>query len=258
MTDLSVEQIAKIAMVCHETNRAYCQAQGDNSQPLWVDAPAWQRASAIKSVEFGLEGHTPEESHESWLREKKRTGWMYGEMKDPDAQPPTHPCILPYDELPPEQRVKDHLFMAIVSVLGRGKGAGLFTFEQVQYLLLAEREGRNQAIDDRNAAVRESGDYRNGMYEALAKRAGNAERMIETLGDVDKLHRELKGAEESRRLMGDRLLDAETILSSPWRLAWTLLWRFAIKPARTRYARRKFRRKYPSITPRRRRFGRGR
>lgn len=33
----------QIARVCHEVNRAYCQALGDNSQPTWEEAPQWQR-----------------------------------------------------------------------------------------------------------------------------------------------------------------------------------------------------------------------
>jgi hypothetical protein len=28
-----------IAKVCHETNRAYCETLGDNSQPPWEEAP---------------------------------------------------------------------------------------------------------------------------------------------------------------------------------------------------------------------------
>lgn len=37
---------------------------------------------------------------------------MYGEVKD--AEKKTHPCIMSYDALPPEQRTKDHLFGAAV------------------------------------------------------------------------------------------------------------------------------------------------
>ncbi len=36
----------QIARVCHEVNKAYCEALGDNSQPTWEDAPEWQRSSA--------------------------------------------------------------------------------------------------------------------------------------------------------------------------------------------------------------------
>lgn len=28
-----------------------------------------------------------------------------------------HPCIMPYEELPRDQRVKDHLFRAVVKIL---------------------------------------------------------------------------------------------------------------------------------------------
>ena len=43
-----------IARVCHEVNRAYCEALGDTSQPAWEDAPEWQRKSAMKGVELHL------------------------------------------------------------------------------------------------------------------------------------------------------------------------------------------------------------
>ena len=45
---------AEIAKVCHEINRAYCHAIGDDSQLSWDQAPEWQRQSAIHGVEFSL------------------------------------------------------------------------------------------------------------------------------------------------------------------------------------------------------------
>ena len=42
-------------------------------------------------------------------------GWVYGEHKD--EQRKTHPCIVPYDELPAAQRAKDALFLANVRAL---------------------------------------------------------------------------------------------------------------------------------------------
>lgn len=112
---LLAQRVEAIASVCHEANRAWCEANGDHSQPPWDDAPDWQRSSATKGVLGALDGNTPEQSHEGWLAEKERTGWRYGEVKDPEAK--THPCFVPYDELPPTQRVKDHLFVAVVRAL---------------------------------------------------------------------------------------------------------------------------------------------
>jgi len=114
---MTVLKTLSIAMVCHETNRAYCRTLNDFSQPEWDDAPDWQRKSAIKGVEFCAlnPDAPPSANHESWLEEKRRDGWRYGAVKDPEAK--THPCFVPYEELPIEQRRKDALFKAIVAAL---------------------------------------------------------------------------------------------------------------------------------------------
>lgn len=103
-----------IARVCHEANRAWCIANGDESQVGWDEAPEWQRESAINGVTGILDGSItrPEQSHESWLAEKERTGWTYGPVKDAEAK--THPCVVPYSDLPEHQRQKDAIFFAIV------------------------------------------------------------------------------------------------------------------------------------------------
>lgn len=54
----------------------------------------------------------PSDSHESWLKEKELSGWKYGPIKDPEKK--EHPCFVPYDELPVEQKVKDYLFKQVV------------------------------------------------------------------------------------------------------------------------------------------------
>ena len=106
----------QIACVCHEVNRAYCAALGDMSQPAWDDAPEWQRASARMGVDLHTRGDFgPEASHISWMKQKIEEGWVYGERKDPVAK--THPCIVPFDQLPREQQAKDFIFRAVVRAL---------------------------------------------------------------------------------------------------------------------------------------------
>jgi len=106
-----------IAMMCHAINAAYCQSMGDDSQPTWEDAPDWQRNSAIAGVEMHLANPdaTPEQSHESWYKVKEAEGWKYGEVKDMEKK--EHPCFLPYEELPDEQKAKDYLFRTTVHLV---------------------------------------------------------------------------------------------------------------------------------------------
>ena len=105
-----------IARVCHEANRAVQLATGErNISPHWELAPEWQRASAVEGVEKALAGFTAEQLHESWCQFKVSGGWVFGPIKDDVAL--THPCLVPYADLPAEQKSKDVLFRAIVSAL---------------------------------------------------------------------------------------------------------------------------------------------
>jgi hypothetical protein len=106
-----------IARVCHEANRAYCATIGDISQLPWDEAALWQRESGIKGVEFAIANPDANASaqHDAWLKEKLDNGWKYGPVKDADKK--EHPCCVPYDQLPEEQKRKDALFRNIVLAL---------------------------------------------------------------------------------------------------------------------------------------------
>lgn len=114
--------IGQVAMICHETNRAYCASIGDNSQKPWSEAEQWQRDSAVKGVQFKLDhpGAAPSAQHDAWTADKVADGWAFGPVKD--AALKTHPCLVPYDALPVEQRLKDYLFVAIVDAFVSAAG----------------------------------------------------------------------------------------------------------------------------------------
>jgi hypothetical protein len=112
-----MSDIAAIAEVCHEANRAWCKAQEDLSQHPWEHAEDWQRDSAIKGVEYALANPDGPDSaqHDAWMADKIKDGWTYGLVKDAAAK--THPCIVPFEQLPEHQQAKDRLFRTIVSAL---------------------------------------------------------------------------------------------------------------------------------------------
>lgn len=104
----------EIARICHEANRALCEAFGDKSQAPWADAPNWQHDAAMTQVDFHINNPDagPEATHESWAAEKRADGWVHGPVKDGRLK--THPCLVPFSELPQWQQAKDYIFKAIV------------------------------------------------------------------------------------------------------------------------------------------------
>jgi len=110
----NIESNEEIAKICHEANRSWCELNGDDTQVAWEFAPQWQKDSAIAGVMFVRAnpeaGDTAQ--HDSWAEQKYADGWVYGEVKDPVAK--THPCLVPFEELPHHQQFKDKLFRTIV------------------------------------------------------------------------------------------------------------------------------------------------
>lgn len=110
-------RILTIAKVCHQANKAICEAYGDSSQKDWNEADDWQKISCVKGVRFAVANpHLgPKEQHQAWLADKLMDGWLYGPEKDVERK--FHPCALPYELLPDNQKIKDHVFRAIVKTL---------------------------------------------------------------------------------------------------------------------------------------------
>jgi RyR domain len=113
MRDYTDEEIAR---VIHKANSELQDIQGDPVPSLpWDSEDEEIRAGVIANVAYARDGATSAALHDAWLRDKAARGWRYGQEKD--AQARTHPCMVPYDQLPAEQRDKDRLFIAIVRAL---------------------------------------------------------------------------------------------------------------------------------------------
>lgn len=113
--------IEAAAEAAHEANRIYCATIGDLSQVPWKDAPESVKGPTREGVRLALEGASPQQSHEAWCEAKRRDGWVFGPTKDADAK--THPCLVPYADLPAEQRAKDSLYLGSVRGMAAALGA---------------------------------------------------------------------------------------------------------------------------------------
>lgn len=108
--EVTPEIIEEVAKVAHEANRGISEGT-----PLsWDDSTDEIRQSAIDGVQAIVNDPTmtPEKSHNNWMRWKESSGWVFGEVKDEEAK--THPCMVPYNELPEDERVKDQVFVDTV------------------------------------------------------------------------------------------------------------------------------------------------
>lgn len=109
----------KIATICHEAIRGLQIATGDTmpSDP-WLVAPAWQRQIVIEGVQRARRVITPREHHAAWMEAMQLDGWRWGPVKNWDVK--THPNLVAYDDLPPEEKDKDELFL-LITVWAMGK-----------------------------------------------------------------------------------------------------------------------------------------
>lgn len=108
--------IDEVARVVHEALTAIQVIHGDPvPSPHWDDATQDTRDSCLEGVRDAMSASTPEELHDDWCAHLRRRGWVYGEVKDASAK--THPCLVPFDELDPYQRVKSRVFVAIVQAI---------------------------------------------------------------------------------------------------------------------------------------------
>ncbi|MEL6727360.1 MAG: RyR domain-containing protein [Pseudomonadota bacterium] len=113
----SPEKIEKIARTAHDAIRGWRLANGQEEIPEWADAPDWMLAATKESVSAVLKnlGMSASAQHDQWVAAKKRDGWKFGHTKDPIAK--THPLLIPFDQLPEVERMKDTLINAIVAAL---------------------------------------------------------------------------------------------------------------------------------------------
>ena len=86
-----------------------------------------------------------ENNHEVWARERVKQGWTYGSKRDDATK--QHPCLIPYKDLPPDERLMDQM-SAIETIktlisLGYRKDP---TVSDALFLDQKERDDQAQAV----------------------------------------------------------------------------------------------------------------
>ena len=107
-------KIYEIAQVTHAANLCLRTVQGEENGAFWADLSEGEKGSIINGCASVI--NNPHQSlswsHDQWRLSKEKLGWVFGEVLDWEKK--THPNLVDYDKLPPEQQLKDKLFKAIV------------------------------------------------------------------------------------------------------------------------------------------------
>jgi hypothetical protein len=111
--------ITVIARAAYEAIRAYQELTGQTPSPKWEEAGQLQ-ASYRHGVEFALRNPTPGAQHEAWRAARITEGWTYGAVKDPVIK--THPCLVPYEDVPYADKAKDRIVIDITQALAKTFG----------------------------------------------------------------------------------------------------------------------------------------
>lgn len=115
---ISDNMVEVISEACHAANREIQSFLGEEVNPVWGSLSEDLRESTRSGVVKALYGLSPERLHVEWMAERSKKGWVLGERKDVVAK--THPCMVPYHQLPPGQQLKDKVFYVIARSLGGG------------------------------------------------------------------------------------------------------------------------------------------
>lgn len=112
-----ITDFAQIAKVAHDANRSFCMTLGDPVPPCWEECSIEQRQTLIAGVLWRVNNPhaAPGAQHEAWRQAKAANGWKLGPKKDEATK--EHPNMVPYEDLPINQRLKDALFQGIVDAL---------------------------------------------------------------------------------------------------------------------------------------------
>jgi hypothetical protein len=106
--------------VGNEANRAFCEENGDFSNPRWSEVEDWRRSFAIDGAKLMLSGGSPEDLHDLWRSHKQKLGWQHGSGAASDPVAKTTPNMVPYAKLTEFQKKKNELFAAVAQTVGCG------------------------------------------------------------------------------------------------------------------------------------------
>lgn len=107
-------KVSNIALLAHAALNALAHILTGSDLIDWEAAAEDAKARLIAGIQMILDDPqaTPEQQHEKWLAARQAEGWKHGKERDADKK--ISPLILPYAELPTDQKARDYVLFALV------------------------------------------------------------------------------------------------------------------------------------------------
>lgn len=106
----------KIAKLIYEATRVEADWSGRSIVPEeWERREEKFREQFVNIINKYISSDklpTPSKAHASWMHSYFKMGWKYGKTRDTNKK--THPDLIPFEELPRDERDKDAIFLAFV------------------------------------------------------------------------------------------------------------------------------------------------
>ncbi len=111
---ISQKLVYLLAEACHEATKVISEQILSEEKKEWKLIDSATKARLINAVQRAIDKKItdPSVAHADWMADMVKQGWVYGEKLDETEK--THPCLVPYDQLPTGQQTKDHIYLSIL------------------------------------------------------------------------------------------------------------------------------------------------
>lgn len=107
-----IQILAKIAEQAHAVNNVWTKEVGNETRPEWNTLSQEDKEHYIHAVSNAIDSklYSPAEAHKQWSTWMLAQGWEHGEYNRDEKK---HPNLIPFEQLPESEKVKDILFIAV-------------------------------------------------------------------------------------------------------------------------------------------------
>jgi hypothetical protein len=109
LTDAAQRPWSELSEDLRNSNRASAAAAPVQLAAMGLAIAPAGAPDAVSVLENAAVERAAEIEHERWMAHKVSSGWVYGPVRDDCADPPIHPSMVPWADLPETERDKDRV-----------------------------------------------------------------------------------------------------------------------------------------------------